>query len=110
MYLGKPNIISGPRDEQVSVVTGSESVALTCELTGDDIAGGYWDRLGSDPLPNKANISSLSNDKTRLHLIILRARPEYSGMYHCVVYSQWGVTQSSNTTVTITSENSNVLM
>ena len=110
MYVGKPKIISGPHDEWVSVISGSERVTLMCEVTGDDIAGGYWERLGSDPLPNKANMSSLSNDKTRLQLIIAGVRPEYSGMYHCVVYSQWGIAQSNNTTVTITSENSNVLM
>ena len=94
----------------MSVVSGSERVALACEVTGDDIAGGYWNRLGGNPLPNKANFSSLSNGNTRLQLIIVGARPEYSGMYYCVAYSQWGVAQSRNVQVTITSESNNVLM
>ena len=111
LHVGKPKVISGPPHEQVimSIVSGNEQVTLTCQVTGDDIAG-YWETLGSDPLPNNANISSLSNDKTRLQVIILRARPEHSGIYRCVVYSQWGIAQSNNTNVTITSESNNVLM
>ena len=109
LHVGKPKIISGSPDEQVSIVSGNERVTLTCEVTGDDIAG-YWERLGGDPLPNKANVSSLSNNKTRLQLIIVEVRPEHSGMYRCVVYSQWGIAQSNNATVTITSESNNVLM
>ena len=105
MYIGKPKVISDPRDVQVSVVSGSERVMLTCEVTGDDVTG-YWERLGGDPLPNKANMSSLTNDNTTLQLIIAGARAEYSGMYRCVVYSQWGMAQSNNVIVIITSENS----
>ena len=109
IYIGKPKVISSPHDEQISVFSGNEKVDLTCEVTGDDIAG-YWERLGGAPLPNKTNMSSLGNDKTKVQLIIVRARPEYSGVYRCVVYSQWGIAQSNNTNVTITSESNNVLM
>ena len=42
MYIGKPKIINGPRDEQVGIVSGNESVTLTCKVTGDDIIGGHW--------------------------------------------------------------------
>ena len=83
---------------------------LTCEVTGDDITGGYWERLGGDLLPNKANMSTLSNNKTRLKLTIVGACPKYSGKYCCKAYSQWGVAQSRNVRVTITSESNNVLM
>ena len=83
---------------------------LTCEVTGDDITGGYWERVNDDPLPVNNNMSSLSNDKRALTLTISRARPTHSGMYHCVVYSQWGVAQSRNITVIITSKSNNVLM
>ena len=109
MYIGKPKIISGPRDEQLSVVSGSERVTLTCEVTGDDLSG-YWERLDDDPLPNKTNMSLLSNHNTSLQLIIVGVRPEYSGIYQCVVYSQWGMAYSNNITVNITSESNNVLM
>ena len=110
LHVGKPKVISGPPDEQVimSIVSGNEQVTLTCQVTGDDIAG-YWETLGSDPLPNKANMSSLNNDKTRLQLIIVGARPEHSEIYRCVVYSQWGIAQSNNTNVTITSENNKLM-
>ena len=109
MYIGKPKIISGPRDEQVSIVSGNEQVTLTCEVTGDDIAGGYWERMDGVQLRNR-NMSSLSNNKRTITMIITRARPEHSGMYYCVAYSQWGVGQSRNVQVTITSESNNVLM
>ena len=109
MHIGKPKIISGPHDVYVSVVSGSERVTLACEVTGDDI-NGYWERLDDDPLPNKTNMSLLSNHNTSLQLIIVGVRPEYSGIYQCVVYSQWGMAQSDNATVNITSESDNLLM
>ena len=76
-------------------------MTLTCEVTGDNITGGYWERVNNDPLPVD-NGSSLSNDKRTLSITISAARPTYSGMYRCVVYSQWGVAQSRNVQVTIT--------
>ena len=79
-------------------------------MTGDDIAGGYWERQNSSPLPIGNNISSLSDDKRTLKITITEVRPEYSGMYRCVVYSQWGMNQSKYIQVTITSESNNVLM
>ena len=85
-------------------------MTLTCIVTGDDIAGGYWEKMNDDPLPVNNNRSSLSNDKRTLTITIRRARPTHSGMYRCVVYSQWGVAQSRNVQVTITSNSNNVLM
>ena len=88
----------------LSIVSGNEEVMLTCNVTGDDITGGYWERVNDNPLPNRNNMSSLSNDKRRLTITISRARPTQSGMYRCVVYSQWGVAQSKNVKVNITSK------
>ena len=85
-------------------------MTLTCEVTGDDIAGGYWERQNGGPLPVRNNVSSLSDDKSMLTINIGKARPEHSGRYHCIVYSQWGVAQSRNVQVIITSESNNVLM
>ena len=83
---------------------------MTCNVTGDDFIGVYWERVNNDPLPNRINMSSLSNNKRTLTITISRARPTHSGMYRCVVYSQWGVAQSRNVQVTITSKSNNVLM
>ena len=83
---------------------------MICEFTGDDISGGYWERVNDDPLPNNRNVSSLSSNKRTLTITISRARPEYSGMYRCVAYSQWGMAQSNNVQVTIASKSNNVLM
>ena len=74
-----------------------------CEVTGDDIAGGYWERLSDDPLPNGANMSSVSDNNTKIKLLIDKARPKHSGEYCCVSYSQWGVARSNKVTVAITS-------
>ena len=79
-------------------------------MTGDDIAGGYWERVNGGSLNKGNNDSSLSNGNTIVQLIITRARPQHSGMYRCIAYSQWGVDQSRNVQVTITSESNNVLM
>ena len=92
------------------IVSGNEEVMLTCNVTGDDIIGGYWERVNDDPLPVSNNMSSLSNDKKALTITISRARPTHSRRYRCVVYSQWGVAQSRNVRVTITSKSNNVLM
>ena len=93
----------------LSIVSGDEEMMLTCNVNGDDITGGYWERV-NDPLPVSNNMSSLSNDKRTLTITISRARPTHSGRYHCVVYSQWGVAQSRNVTMTITSKSNNVLI
>ena len=85
-------------------------MTLICGVTGDNITGGYWERVNDDPLPVNNNMSSLSNDKRTLTITIRRVRPTHSGMYRCVVYSQWGVAQSRNVEVTITSKSNNVLM
>ena len=96
-------------NQQLSIVSGNEEVMLTCNVNGDDITGGYWERVNG-PLPASRNLSSLSNDKRTLTITISRVRPTHSGRYHCVVYSQWGVAQSRNVQVTITSKSNNVLM
>ena len=92
------------------IVSGNEQITLTCKVTGDDISGVYWERVNDGPLPNHRNMSSLSNDKRTLRTTISKARPENSGRYQCVAYSQWGVTRSNSVTVTITSKSNNVLM
>ena len=95
-------------DQVLSIVSGNEKVMLTCNVNGDDITGGYWERVNGNPVGN--NMSSLSNDKRTLTITISRAHSTHSGRYRCVVYSQWGVAQSGNVRVTITSKSNNVLM
>ena len=94
----------------LSILSDNKEVMLTCNVNGDDIIGGYWERVNDDPLPVSNNISSLSNDKRTLTMTISRARPTHSGKYHCIAYSQWGVAQSKDVQVTITSKSNNVLM
>ena len=100
-----PKITNNPNNKQLSIVSGTEQVKLTCNVNGDDIAGGYWERIDGS---QQNNMSSLSN--RRLTITISGARTTHSGMYRCVVYSQWGVTQSRDVRVTITSKSNNVLM
>ena len=83
---------------------------LTCRVAGDDIIDVYWERVNKDPLPDQNNMSSLSNNKKMLKITVNKARPNHSGKYRCVAYSQWGVVQSNNIKVTITSKRNNVLM
>ena len=96
-------------DQVLSITSGNEEVILTCNVTGDDITGGYWERVRNNPLPVSNNMSSLSNDRRTVTITISRARPKHSGKYRCVVYSQWGVARG-NVRVTITSKSNNVLM
>ena len=96
-------------DQVLSITSGNEEVILTCNVTGDDITGGYWERM-RNPLSVSNNKSSLSNDGRTVTITISRARHRHSGRYRCVVYSQWGVAQSRNVRVTITSKSNNVLM
>ena len=96
----------------LKITSENDNLLLICNVTGDDIAGGYWERVNRGSL-NKGNndsSSSLSNGITIIQLNITKVRPKHLGMYRCVAYSQWGVAQSSNVQVTITSENNNVLM
>ena len=103
-----PSIDSTSSNQKLRIISGNEQVTLKCEVTGDDIAGGYWERM--DGVPVKSNMSSLSDNKRTIIMNITRARPEHSGKYRCVAYSQWGVGQSRNVRVTITSESNNVIM
>ena len=90
-----------PVGDELNIINGNEQVVLVCIVTGDDLAGGYWERL--NPLQNLSNMSSfLSNGAVQLH--ITRARPMHSGKYQCVVYSQWGMAHSDNFTVNIKSK------
>jgi len=75
---------------------------LTCEFSGDDIIIVYWERLNNGSLSSNNNITMVNSDKTRLVLSITEARPSHSGLYRCVVYSQWGEAQSKNIHVSIT--------
>ena len=105
-----PKITKSSNNQQLSIVRRNQQVKLKCEVTGDDITGGYWERVKSYSLPNSSNISSLSNDKKTLTITINKARPTYSGGYRCVVYSRWGVAQSRDVQVNITSKINNVLL
>ena len=87
LHIGRPSITNSPSDKELSIVSDDEQVTLTCKVTGDDISGGYWERVNSDPLPNNNNMSSLSNDKRTVTITINRARPTHSGRYRCVAYS-----------------------
>ena len=94
----------------LKITSWNNNIILTCNVTGDDIAGGYWERVNRGSLNKGNNDSSLSNGNTTVQLNIIKARPKHSGIYRCVTYSQWGVAQSRNVQVTITSESNNVLM
>ncbi|XP_065918159.1 basement membrane-specific heparan sulfate proteoglycan core protein-like isoform X2 [Dysidea avara] len=98
----RPAIVNNMVDKELSIVSGSEELLLTCEFSGDDISGVYWERLNDRPLASKNNISQFNNDKTKLVLTITEARSHHSGLYRCVVYSPWGVAQSRDVHVTIT--------
>ena len=108
LHTGKPSIIDSSGDQQLSIISGNEQVTLTCNVTGDDISGGYWERM--DGVPFFRNVSSLSNNNTTVTMTITRLRRQHSGRYHCIAYSQWGVAQSRSIQVNITSESNNVLM
>ena len=103
-----PSIDSTSSNQKLSIISGNEQVTLTCKVTGDDIAGGYW--KGMNDVQVKSSMSSLSDNKRTIIMNITRARPEHSGKYRCVAYSQWGVTQSKAVRVNIASESNNVLM
>ena len=102
-HEGQPSV-STPSDQQLNIFRVNQQVTLTCRVAGDDITGGYWERVDDEPLPLNNNMSSFSNGKTTLTITIRRVRPTHSGRYRCVVYSQWGVAQSRNVTVTIISK------
>ena len=104
LHTGRPSITNSYDDQKLSIVSGNEQATLTCQVNGDDIAGGYWERMDGVQLRN-----TLSNDKRTITMTITRAHPEHSGRYRCIAYSQWGVAKSRNVKLTITSESNNVL-
>ena len=102
LHEGRPAISrTYTYNEELSIVNGNEQVTLTCVVTGDDLAGGHWEKL--NPLQNLSKMS-IFNSNGGVQLLITRARPMHSGKYRCVVYSQWGMAHSNNVTVNITSK------
>ena len=107
LHKGRPVITNTINHfgEELSIVNGNEQVGLICTATGDDLAGGYWERL--NPPQNLSNMSLFlysTNSHRVVQLTIVSARTMHSGKYRCVVYSQWGMAHSDNVTVTITSK------
>ena len=73
------------------ITSENDNLLLICNVIGDDIAGGYWERVNRRSL-NKGNndsSSSLSNGNVIVQLNITEVRPKHSGRYRCVAYSQW---------------------
>ena len=103
LHEGRPTVtdIIKPVGDELNIIHGNEQVVLVCIVTGDDLAGGYWERL--NPLQNLSNMSSFQGNSA-IQLLITRVRPMHSGEYRCVVYSQWGMVHSDNVTVTIKSK------
>ena len=104
LHEGRPvitSITNAVGSNEVNIIYGDEPVVLECHVIGDDLAGGYWERL--NPLQNLSNMSSFQGNSA-IQLLITRVRPMHSGEYRCVVYSQWGVAHSSNVTMTIISK------
>ena len=100
MHAGTPTIINNINDKELSIVSGGEELVLTCKFIGDDISAVYWERLNDGQLSSKINRTVVSNGN--VVLTISEARPNYSGLYRCMVYSPWGITQSRDVHVTIT--------
>ena len=102
LHEGRPAITSTHTvNGELKIINGNEQVTLICSVTGDDIAGGYWERL--NPPQNLSNVSIFLNFGG-VQLTINRARPMHSGKYRCVVYSQWGMAHSNNVTVNVMSK------
>ena len=90
-------------EQVVEIDSGHEKVTLTCGVIGEDITGGYWEKVDGNlsSLHNKSKPLLHNHGKTILKMVIVRARPSNSGDYRCVVYNQWGVSKSRNVQVTI---------
>ena len=101
LHEGRPAITrTYTFNKELSIVSGNEQVTLTCSVTGDDIAGGYWEKF--NPPQNLSSMSIFYYGAVQL--TITRAHPMHSGKYRCVVYSQWGMAHSNNVTVNVMSK------
>ena len=100
LHEGRP-VITNATGKELSITNSNENVLLVCYVTGDDLAGGYWERLS---LLQNLSSMSLFLISGEVKLKINRARPMHSGEYRCVVYSQWGMAYSNNVTVNVTSK------
>ena len=90
-------------EQVVDIVNGHHKVTLSCGVIGEDIAGGYWEKVDGN-LPsfrNKSKPLLHNHGNTTLKMVIVRVRPSNSGGYRCVVYSQWWVVKSRKVQVTI---------
>ena len=92
----------------LSIYSNHDKVHLICKATGENITGGYWEKVqGGSLSPNHNNSKrSHSHDGKAmiLKLTIIRAHPNHSGRYRCVVYGQLGVIKSRKVNVIIKSK------
>ena len=103
LHEGRPAItrIIDPVGKELNITNGNEQIVLQCIVAGDDLAGGYWERL--NPLQNLSSMSSFQGNAV-VQLLITGAHPVHSGKYRCVVYSQWGMAHSDIVTMTVRSK------
>ena len=110
-YSEPPVIYYVSSDQKLNIYSGYDKVHLVCEATGENITGGYWEKVGGghlSPSHNKSKPLSYSNGgkAVKLKLVIIKAHPIHSGRYRCIVYGQWGVTKSRKVNVIIKSKSS----
>lgn len=104
-----PVVYSVSSDQVLNIYSGYDKVHLVCEASGENITGGYWEKVQGGRLSkshNKSKPLSYSNGgkAVELKLTIFKAHPIHSGKYRCVVYGQWGLTKSRKVSVIIKSK------
>ena len=95
-------------DQTKDIFNGHEEVILICTAIGDNIDGGYWEKVdgnhGLSPIHNRSMPVSHSHRKATVQMNIAKAHPTHSGRYRCVVFNRWGVVNSRNVQVIIRSK------
>ena len=110
-----PVIVNVSSDQNLDIVSGHEKVHLKCRITGQNITATYWEKKAADSNspPTKLNVSKIShhNGLTIIsHLTITKPQPTQSGVYCCVVNSQWGMVKSRNVQVNIRSKETDLYL
>ena len=104
----RPVICNVSSDWTLDIFNGHEQVILICTAIGENITGGYWERVdgnhGLSPIHNESEPLSNNHRKATLQMTIARAHPTHSGRYRCVIVNQWGVGKSRDVQVTIRSK------
>ena len=99
-------------DQTLNIYSGHETVVLICRVIGENISGGYWEKVDGTLSANHNKSKLISHDnhhKATVKMTITKVKPVHSGRYRCVIFTPWSVVKSDGIQVIVRSKGRYIL-